>query len=217
MNRQTLILKTLQRVILSRIAKKIHLKVKDLPESVIKALKGLGYNKSDISIETVTEISPFSAGGQGQQSYFVVVDLESGKKVIEERGSWGGENMFNPTNRVDKDAADYKIPDNAVVIKGSTGNYNFANIYVNPNTLIKALPEPKGIKLEEEDLKVLKIFDGITSAYRKEYLRKIPKSEEITKKLVQEGYLKQNKALATQITTEGKNAVSDFKWNPSSL
>lgn len=202
----------IQRVIL-KLASHIIILTKELPEPLRKALKEVGYHKQDIQLNTATEISPFDAGGAGQKAFFIAVDLDSGKKVKEEWGSWGGANMFNNSNRVDLDTKSYQIPNNIAVIKGTTGSYVFADITVNSNTAIKALPETKS-DLSENHLKILKIFTSITSGYRKQYLGEIEGSQDLIKELVASGYLKQNAAGSTQITTTGKNSVVGFKWNP---
>lgn len=66
---------------------------------------------------------------------------------------------------------------------------------------------PGKAPLGEMEKLVLCVYSGIKGGYRTEYLDKIPNAGGIVESLVACRMLKRNKAGATQITTEGKNAI----------
>lgn len=191
----------------------MHIATKELPEKIQNMLKSMGYAKKDISVEGAESISPVDMPYKGNRCYFAVINLATGEQNVSQ-GSWGGANAFNPENRVDLDSKNYPIPENVVVIKGQSGYLNTASIYVNPINLQKFIPEK--IEITEEERNVLEMFRGLTPAGRKNeisrkalYDRNYPaKFAAIADALVAKGLLKRNKAGATQITTEGKNAIA---------
>lgn len=143
---------------------------KDMPDSVKKALRQVGYKRSTISVIPATEVSPSYAGGAGRRGFFVAFDLATGNIKVHEVGSWGGSNMFNPTNRVDLDQKMYPIPLNAGVIQGSEGETVFADLYIHPENLAKLVTAGEKLDLTKEEL-------GILAAAR---LRSMPyKADEI--------------------------------------
>lgn len=145
---------------------------KELLPSMLKILKSVEYNKHTITISAVTSISPFDAGGDGQRGFFIAFYIDTGKILVEEYGSWGGANMFNPTNRVDLDSKSYTIPPGVAVIKGSEGGHMYANIYVRPENLAPLLEEP--VDLTEEEKSILGALQ-LKSGYKIEEINRINK------------------------------------------
>lgn len=186
----------------------IYSKVSELPETLQSALKSIGYSGKDIRLEAKEEVSAQVMGGDGRRGFCIIVNLSTGEKK-EMIGSWGGANMFNTTNAVDLDSSSYAIPLDVAVIKGSMGNSVFADITLHPKNIIGLLGTSKA-QLDERDRWILGTFKGLTSAGRKyEWARNndVP-SEDDLNKLAGLGYLKRSKNGATQITTEGKNALN---------
>jgi hypothetical protein len=185
----------------------IYSKVSDLPDSLQSALKSIGYGRNDIQLEAKERVNPQVAGGDGRRGFCLIINLETGEKK-EMVGSWGGSNMFNQSNAVDLDSIDYAIPLNVGVIKGTQGNKTYATITLHPNNIVGLL-KGETVGLSMRDRWILYTYKSLTSAGRKnEYDRNRDKpSEEDLNRLAGLGYLKRSKNGATQITTEGKNAL----------
>lgn len=188
----------------------MYAKTSDLPEAIQRALSEVSYHRKDIEVEAAEEISPLGAGGAGRREFFAIVDLSSGRYGVE-WGSWGGANIFNQQNRVDLDRGRYRIPANVAVVKGSSGGNHptWAHVYVRPDMLAPLLPQAASSVTPRERW-VLYTFSGLTSAGRKDEWsrRRHPPSEAELTAMIARGWLKRNKAGATQITTEGRNASS---------
>src|SRR5262249_44816646 len=134
----------------------MHAKVNSLPSSVQRVLAALRYAKADISVTARERFSVADGGAAGRRAFVCVVNLESGEsKTL--YGSWGGANMFNPSNAVDLDDTLRPILPNMVVIRGSEGNGIYASIEVAPETLAPMLPAAPTV--DDRDA-------GILAAYR---------------------------------------------------
>jgi hypothetical protein len=192
--------------------------VTDLPELVQRELKGVGYGRKDIDITASETASAFSSSGRGLRGFCIIIDLSKGD-VKHMQGSWGGANMFNPTNQVDLDSKSYVIPENVIVINGSSGDGNpvYARLTVAPSNIAKFLPTKS--ELTERQATILYTYKGLNSRGRKDYWDRVsfssgfngeaimPKpSEGELDELAGMGLLKRSKSGATQITTDGKNA-----------
>lgn len=187
----------------------VYSKVRDLPESMQRALASVGYGRADIEVEPSETFTVKSyATGAGRRSFCIVINLETGEEKRFD-GSWGGSNMFNPGNAVDMDETERPLPPGFAVIKGSTGDKVFARIELNPENVAKFLPIQDS-SLSDRDKWLLYTFDGLTSAGRKDEwsrCRDVP-SEDDLNRLAAMGYLKRSSNGATKITTEGKNALN---------
>jgi hypothetical protein len=183
----------------------MYAKVKELPQSLQRALASLGYCKSDVSVTGVETTSLHSLGGDGYRSYACIVNLSTGRFETT-LGSWGGPNMFAPTNPVDMDRNSYVIPADGAVILGHEGGNQpvSASIYVAPATLAPMLPT--GPTLTEVEQSAINIVGSTISSYRKEAFARAHVTPAVLDGLVSKGLLKRNKAGAISITTEGKNA-----------
>ncbi len=186
--------------------------ISSLPDSLRQALESVSYHRKDISIEARETASLNDAGSDGCKAFVILVDLETGQRKTT-WGSWGGPNAFSPRNAVDLDTRDYPIPPNAAVVRGSIGNTTYATILVSPSTVAPLLPKVE--KLADSDARILYCYVAIKGGqYRQTELQHVIRKhpdidlDQAIEALVSKGYLKRNKAGATQITTKGKNAYS---------
>jgi hypothetical protein len=183
-------------------------KVSDLPASLQAALRRVGYCRADVQVVPRETESPFSGGGQGYRAFCIVVDLATGESA-ETWGSWGGSNMFAPTNLVDTCTESFPIPTGKAVVTGQIGGDRpvSATIALHPSNVVPWLP-PAASELTDEEKQILAAFRSLTPAGRKDSLR--GKERQIDR-LVELGYLKRNKAGATALSLLGKNAAEGVR------
>jgi len=179
-----------------------------LPESIRSALKSVEYYAKDIEIQgKETESVMCYTSGDGRRGFVLIVNLDTGE-CQSMQGSWGGSNMFNPTNAVDLNDQPYPMHSGVAVIKGTTGYpRTFASITLHSSNITPLLPTVDPT-LTDDEKRMLAEFRSLKPAYRT--MSKSKAGEAMVASLVSRGYLKQNKAGATQITTEGKNACQDI-------
>lgn len=180
-------------------------KVKELPDALQQALAAVGYGRSDILIEAKETESLFIAGGDGYRGFVCLVDLGTGSRQLH-RGSWGGSNILNPQNHVDLDDRNYLLPPNGAVIKGSEGGNRpvLATISLHPSNIVRFLPAAPSLSNDEQ--RVLYAYKSLKAGpYRQDAMRGIPST--VADELVEKGMLKRSKNGATQITSDGKNAL----------
>lgn len=193
----------------------MHIATKDLPANLQSFLKRLEYSKRDISLTAKEEISPHMSGSQGSRGYFATFDLATGESNVTE-GSFGGANMFNPTNQVDLNDKQYAIPPNTIVVKGTTGYLKTASLYAHPSTVNQTML-PQGEVITEKDASILCSYRGLKSGpYRQDALKAIGCTDTDIDSLVTRRLLKRNSAGSVAITIEGKNATSGHR-GPSGL
>lgn len=180
----------------------MYLPTKDLPESIRAALRSVGYGGADIDVtvgETFTAPGSYGAGHRGR---VFVVDLATGRSEYAQ-GSYGGDNPFS-SNPVDSNEKSPLPPGFAAL---TSGHSKIWHLHINPANAAAWLPTAPDVSPREKWL--LWAYTGLTSAGRKdEFERKGPgggPSQDEISTLVARGLLKQNKAGAVQITTEGKN------------
>jgi hypothetical protein len=208
----------------------MYVKVRELPETLRRALAALGYARPDVDLkaaETYTMQAPLS--GQGKCAFVCAVDLATGQTERKD-GSWGGANMFNPKNQVDLDSTPRPLVPNFAVIYGYVGDgTHILDIRFNPATLNPLLPAQA--EMSHLDRAVLEMYAGLTSAGRKNQIerwlmeagsaadptfgnRKARQDaeaacrkfiDEATNRLVAAKLVTRNKAGAITVTTEGKN------------
>jgi hypothetical protein len=185
-----------------------YVSVKGLPTSVQSALSGLGYGSKDIEVITADSVSMSGAGGNGRRDFVTLINLSTDASETH-WGSWGGQNMFNPTNAVDNDDRSYPLPLNGLIVKGSVGGGRpvHARIYVSADMAPKVITAGPAETLTAQQVEALRIFKSYKSSYRTDYLRRAGIGDDIIAGLVASGHLSQNKAGARQITTLGKNAA----------
>lgn len=185
--------------------------VKSLPDAIQAALKTVSYAKADVQIVTSITVTLASSGDAGRRGFATLVNLTTGNAETV-RGSWGGQNMFNRTNPVDNDHNSYPLPDNGAAIVGSTGyGGTYAVVHIPASMRAGILPAAP-TQLTTEELDGLYAHKSLKSGpYRKEYLARKRVTAQALDALVTRGLLKRNAAGATSITTEGKNAVGDYR------
>lgn len=186
-----------------------HVSVAELPESLRSALKSTGYGGKDIAIEARETASVIDAGSDGRRGFVVLVDLATGRAETH-MGSWGGANMFNTANAVDRDSTERAILPGMAVIKGSEGGTSgqvFAHICLHPSNIAKFLPVQSDLNARE--LKILGTFNLISS-YRKVEQAEMKVTTTELDGLVGKGLITRNKAGACALTTAGKNAKPKY-------
>ena len=188
-----------------------HVAVRELPQTVQRALKAVDYGRRDIRVEARPTISILGAGGDGYQEFAVILNLETGHSETLE-GSWGGANPWSPRNQVDLDDRQHAIPMNGAVIKGTRGGGRpvYAVLYVNPNNMATLLPAPVDLTPQEDW--ALAIISGLKPGYRGESFERrdlgaYNAQNPVLISLVKKGLVKATGS-GIQITTEGKNAVN---------
>ncbi len=183
-----------------------HVKVKALPDTLQRALQAGGYRREDIAVRPCETACLADMGGAGRRGFVTFVDLVTGQ-IKTTKGSWGGSNMFNPRNAVDNDQSDVPIPDNVAVIQGSEGHGpTFASVLINPGNMAALLPAQA--EVTDHEKAILTVYATIKGGYRQgelDYIRAVASEVDA---LVERGLLKRNKAGATRVTTEGKNAAA---------
>lgn len=195
----------------------MYVRTKDLPECIQSVLKNVSYGSQDIEVIGQETVSIQGFAGSGRRSFAALLDLVSGQYEIH-YGSWGGPNPFETHKPVNSDSEDHRIPLNGAVIKGTSGNSTFAVLYLNPDNILKVLERPAEEKnlLSERELAVVYAHRAFKSSYRKEALARVgirePELSGIIARLVELRLISQNKAGSTAITTDGKNAISQFKY-----
>lgn len=182
--------------------------VKELPQTVQRALREVGYGRRDIEVTPATSFSYQAFGGDGQRSFVCIINMETGQFKVD-HGSWGGPNPF-AQKQVDVDNRDHQIPANGAVIQGSAGSGPvYATLKVHPSNMPTLLPAQIEVTPQEE--MALAILKGIKSSYRPDYFREhqlgpYAASNPLVQGLVSKGLVKAT-GTGLQITTEGKNAV----------
>lgn len=183
--------------------------VKDLPSVVQTALTDVGYGRVDIRVETGSTVVLSSSGGSGLRSFAILIDL-SANRAETHWGSWGGANMFNPTNAVDNDSRSYPLPDHGVAITGSRGGGRpvYAVLHI-PTAMVARLLPQATVEVSEDEKNALYCYKSLKSGYRQRELERLNVPAGTVDALVTRGFLKRNRAGAVSITTEGKNAYGD--------
>ena len=186
----------------------MHVEVKSLAPAVQRALKSVAYGATDIKVIAAESVEGQVGANDGQRGFVLVLNLDTGA-MRTVRGSWGGSNPFGG-NLVDRTDERIELPANGAVIKGQQGYpRTFATIYAHPNAFASAgLPsgEPDE-QLTDTEQHAIYCFAAIKGGeYRRDEMRRRGVTPAAVDGLVERGYLKRNRAGATQITTKGKNA-----------
>lgn len=188
----------------------MHYELSQLHPAIVAFLKSeVFYRRKDIVVRAAEKESIACGGGDGYKGFAIIGNLDTGECKIT-WGSWGGANMFNPSNRVDMDTTLYTIPVNGFVITGHIGGGKptYASMTVHPDNLPKQLTA--GPVLTSEEDHVLNAIGGYKSGdCRKAALERIANCADVIASLAKRGLLKVTKAGAVSITTAGKNARSN--------
>lgn len=185
----------------------MHVIVKELSPHIQDALASVGYHVKDIRVVAAQMLDTQAIANDGQRAYCIIVNLDTGEHKAMS-GNWAGGGWASGSNIVDAGSDRVPMPLNAAVIKGTQGHpRTFATLYAHPNTTGKMLPSGEDEALSDDDQQALYCFGAIKGGeYRRDEMRRRNVSDATVDSLVERGYLKRNKAGATQITTSGKNA-----------
>jgi hypothetical protein len=188
----------------------MYVQVKDLPAPVVVALKSVDYGRADIEVRPATSVVLSDSGTTGRKAFAVLVSLTTGQHQTI-WGSWGGPNMF-VANPVDSDTRSYPLPSDGVALTGSIGPHGtFATLHI-PATMVDRMLPSAGPELTTEERDALYCHKAIKGgAYRRDELSRRKVSAATVDAMVDRGFLKRNKAAATSITTDGKNALGDYR------
>lgn len=185
----------------------MHIEVTQLSPIVRAALKSVGYGAADIGVEATETVEARTTANDGARGFMLALNLETGERKTF-TGDWGGSGLGrNPIDYTDERVT---IPEHGIVVKGSTGYpRTFATIYAHPHA-VGAYLLPSGepsAELSELEQQAIYCFAAIKGGeYRRDEMRRRGVDAETVDGLVDRGYLKRNRAGATQITTKGKNA-----------
>ena len=185
----------------------MHIAVKDLPDSLQRALDAAGFHKTDVEIEARQSVDPRGGGGNGVRGGLMAVNMATGEISRVVWGAWGGSNMF-AENAID-DGPSQEIGANGAIIRiwQGGGRPTMATVYVRPETLTPMLPAAP--TLTDRARAILAVYKSIRGGHRAEYLPGVAPAE--IDDLVSGGFLKRNKAGSIRISTAGKNSAgSDY-------
>jgi hypothetical protein len=183
----------------------MHVKLSDLNPLVRNRCKQLGHNRDSIQVHPAEEVSTEYQGNAGSRGVFCLINTRTGIEETE-YGSWGGSNAFVERN-VDQGKAVVLLGD-LVALKGSTGHFNLLHLYVPPE-VYETMKQPEAVPLTRAEQVVLYAHKSLKGGhYRIEhYQRNQIDHKSAIESLVGRGMLKQNKAGATSITPDGRNAA----------
>lgn len=195
-----------------RLAMKGHVvNIRDLPTTLTKVLREIGYGKSDVEVIPSESESITSTPDDNMRAFYSLVNLETGAHTYEQ-GDFGGGGLSTTRSRVDSDRSQHRIPENAALIKGVTGNGKmWARVYVHPNMFPTLLPTAGG-DLSYEELHVLYAVDALNSRGRVDHFDYYelgpygPQNPHV-KSLEDKGLLTIQGNGSIKITTDGKNAA----------
>jgi hypothetical protein len=181
----------------------MHVKLSELPATIVQALNNLNYFKADIEVIVKDAMRPDHCAFEGNRAQFCVVDIATGFSKTE-TGSWGGSNPFEH-KPLDHANELFTIPPNCVVISGENGGRGcFLRLYLRTDNVIPAL-NAAPVELTRGEAKVLYAHQALKSSARKGAYdpAELPA-------MVERGFIKQTK-VGTSITTTGKNALESYR------
>lgn len=189
----------------------VYVDVKDLPETLQRALKDVDYAKKNINIQGTDSVTLMNSAGDGARAFYSVVDVASGRTQVE-YGNWGGASPFGQ-RQVDLDDRKHKIPMNGALIKGIMGRGQpvYATIYVHHDMMPKFLPADED--LSEQEKKALYAISSLTSKGRADHFQRArlgPYSFDnpFVQSLSKKGLVTIAANGGIKVTTEGKNQAA---------
>lgn len=194
----------------------VYVDVKELPETLQRALKEVDYGKKDIRVQGTDSVTLMNSAGDGARAFYSVVDVASGRTKVE-YGNWGGASPFGQ-KQVDIDDRKHTIPMNGALIKGISGRGQpvYAVIYVHHDMMPKFLPANED--LSEQEKKALYAISTLTSKGRSNHFQRArlgPYSFDnpFVQSLSKKGLITIAANGGIKVTTEGKNQAA--KLSPS--
>jgi len=183
-----------------------HIEVRELSPHLRAALESVRYGARDVRVIPTESVESGSSAGAGSRGFATAVNLDTGERRTI-TGDWGGSGLGRHT--LDLPGQRMNIPPNGAVIKGAMGYpRTYATVYAHPTAFGRMLPsgEPAD-ELSDADQQAIYCFTAIKGGeYRRDEMRRRGVTAATVDSLVERGYLKRNRAGATQITTKGKNA-----------
>jgi hypothetical protein len=185
----------------------VYISVKELPQSLLSNLRSIGYRKADIELVVEERFDAPMAYGAGHQAQVLVVNLATGQSTGT-RGSWGGSNPFEKRAIDVPDVSSPLPPGFAALTSGMRGHWR---LHLNPANAVRWLEGAAEVTPREQW--ILGVFAGFKprgrrdefERYRYDYGDAGPPGDDEMKSLIARGYIKQNRAGATSLTTLGKN------------
>jgi hypothetical protein len=190
-------------------ANPIYIETKSLPDPIALTLRSLGFKRPTIAIYASEKAYIGDCGEQGRRGFAVLLNLETGE-TKHFQGSWGGSNMFSPTNAVDLDHNSHALPANGCVINGSEGYKGTrASVTVHPSRIAPLLPASTGDGITPRQALLLSVYAGLNSRGRREYFDRhgidsTPTLAEL-EAMQARGWIKVSKAGAVSVTPAGRN------------
>ena len=183
--------------------------VRDLPDTIRRALKSMRYGRRDIEVIPAVKYNA-SSGWEGNRAVSITVNISTGRVTDEQVGSWGGSNMFE--DRALDRREDKPVPNGAVVIAGSSGGHGkFLSIYVRPDDMGQLMiPEDEAVEMSDDEKRALNVIGGYRGGYRGEEFRRERLGEygpdnPLIQSLAKKG-LVQIMGGGIRITSKGRNA-----------
>jgi hypothetical protein len=191
-----------------------YVETRTLPACVKTVLESYGFRRDSVAVEpsetfTVQAVCAY----EGSRAFTAVVALDGSGSKVESIGSWGGANPFE-ARPVDTDDRKRPLPPGYVVIQGESGARGaFATLLAHPETFAPLLGAGPAHELSADEKTALLVIKGYKPFARKEFFERkrwsAERLESTLSSLAQKGLVSRNKAGATKITTEGRNACGD--------
>ena len=187
-------------------ARQIYVELVSLPDGLQKALKALGYRKRDIGAQAGTSFTWGVAGGSGKRGLVALIDVDSGRVLDSELGSWGGPSGFGKS-RVDDLNSKQTLQEGQAAFSGyDDGSYGSLTLHPGYFGLLQDKNKPT--ELSPDEKKALE-FLGYTSSYRKQEFEREglgvygPRNP-LVLSLIEKG-LVEAKGAGLRLTTKGRN------------
>lgn len=113
---------------------------KNLPKGLQAILKGIGFNKRQITVHATNSYTVYSPGDDGNRGKVLLVALPSCVIREELDGQFGGGGLGKPSP-VDTDEKPKSFPADTVVVKGQKGGATYFSIYA-PGNMLPLLGTP---------------------------------------------------------------------------
>ncbi len=186
----------------------VYVEVSTLPETLQYVLRSAGYRRADIAVYVAERASVLGMSGNGYRCFAALVHIASGQ-AEHFQGSWGGANMFSPTNPVDTNREPQELRPGFALINGREGGDRpvSCSLTVNPANAAPLLPAKP--ELTEREQEILGVVSSLNSGGRKNYWERHgnPPTEAELVSLVGRSLITRNRAGAVAITTAGRNAA----------
>ena len=188
----------------------MYFEIKELPPQIQRALRQVGYGRTDIDCEARDGEAPTGGlAGDGERAFLVLVDLAAGGRIEVHLGDWDGRNIFA------RKAADWvetaPMRPGVAYIRGTGGaSMRWGKVYFHPSNMAPLLPAPT--ELDHRLRRILAVYRCIRGGARQPYLRRWGWTEADRDRLAELGLIKVNRSGAVTITTAGRNASDNVSY-----